>query len=205
MSHKYLLFVFPLALALTAFQGQDSRPTSKPVIDAPPAMDMQKYMAEMMKLATPGKEHKALAAMAGEWDITTKYRMGPNEGWQDGKATCTYKSVMGGRWVIQEFKSEFGGMPFEGLQILGYDNMKKKYVSSWRDNFSTWAVHTEGTASADGKTITLTGQMVDLMTPKGRTMKTVITIISDKEQNFAMYDTINGKESLVMTQNSKKK
>ena len=205
MSHKYLIFVFPLALALTAFQGQDSGPTSKPVIDAPPAMDMQKYMASMMKLATPGKEHKTLAAMAGDWSVAVKYRMGPDLPWQDGTATSTYQSALGGRWVIQNYKSEFGGMAFEGLMVLGYDNMKKKYVSSWRDNFTTWAIHSEGTMAADGKTITMIGTMVDLMSPKGRTMKTVIKVISDKEQHFEMYDTIGGKELLVMTMISKKK
>ena len=144
---KSLTIVLPLALALYAFQGQDSRPASQPAGEAPPQMDMQKYMAQMMKLATPGKEHKALAAMAGEWDVATKFRMGPEAPWQEGKATSTYKAALGGRWVIQEYKSDFGGMPFEGLQILGYDNLHKKYVSSWRDNFSTWAVHTEGVPS----------------------------------------------------------
>lgn len=202
---KSLTIALPLAVALYAFQGQDSRPASQPAGEAPAQMDMQKYMAQMMKLATPGKEHKALAATAGDWTAVTKYRMGPDAPWQDGKAELRNKSILGGRWVLQEFKSSYGGMPFEGLQILGYDNLKKKYVSTWRDTFSTWAVHTEGTASEDGKTIVMKGTMVDLLSPKGRPMKTIIKIVSDKEQHFEMYDTIDGKEVMVMTQISKKK
>ncbi len=202
---KSLILAVPLALALVAFQGQDSRPASQPAGGVPQELDMQKYMAEMMKLATPGKEHKALSAMAGEWAVTTKYRMGPDAPWQEGKATSTYTSMLGGRWVLQEYKGGFAGMPFEGIQILGYDKLHKRYVSSWRDSFSTWAVHSRGSASEDGKTITLNGTMVDLLTPKGRPMKTVIKIVSDKEQHFEMYDTIAGKDVMVMSQISKKK
>ncbi len=46
------------------------------------------------------------------------------------------------------------GSPFTGINVIGYDNHTKKYVSIWIDSMSTGIYYFEGTAGSDGKTIT---------------------------------------------------
>ena len=36
-------------------------------------------------------------------------------------------------------------MSFTGMAIEGYDNVKKKFVSSWIDNMGTMILNSEGT------------------------------------------------------------
>ena len=43
------------------------------------------------------------------------------------------------------FKGEMFGQPFEGLQLIGFDNMQQKYVTLWIDNSSTFFFMTTGT------------------------------------------------------------
>ena len=62
--------------------------------------------------------------------------------------------LLGGRYLQQEYAGEMMGSPFAGINIIGYDNHTKKYVSVWMDSMSTGIYHFVGTASADGKTIT---------------------------------------------------
>jgi hypothetical protein len=67
------------------------------------------------------------------------------------------KMLLDGRFLYQEFKSQMMGQPFSGIGIDAYDNVRKKYVTAWMDTMGTGIFIMEGTASADGKTITLKG------------------------------------------------
>ena len=40
------------------------------------------------------------------------------------------------------------GQPFSGVGIDGYDNLRKKYVTTWIDTMGTGIFSMEGTASA---------------------------------------------------------
>jgi len=51
------------------------------------------------------------------------------------------------------------GMPFEGIGINGYDNLKKKFVSTWIDNMGTMIVMSTGTFDPATKTFTYMGEM----------------------------------------------
>ena len=50
------------------------------------------------------------------------------------------------------------GQAFSGLEIIGYDNLLKRYVFSWMSTMGTGTFIMEGIADADGKTITLKGK-----------------------------------------------
>ena len=55
------------------------------------------------------------------------------------------------------------GSPFSGIGLNGYDNNTGKYVSTWMDTMSTAILYFEGTAGADGKTITQTARYDDVV------------------------------------------
>src|SRR5262245_32942732 len=77
---------------VVAQQKKDDKPAA-----APAGMDAE-MMMKMMALAAPGKEHKELAAMAGEWDSTMRFKMDPTAAeWTEGKATSKWHAILGGR------------------------------------------------------------------------------------------------------------
>ena len=151
-----------------------------------PGMDPE-MMQKMMELATTGDEHKQLAKLAGAWEQTYKFRMSPDMPWMETKGTSEVKSVLGGRYIMDTIKFDMMGMPMEGLQILGYDKMKKEYISFWADSMSTWWVTSRGKAAADG-TIEMKGTMVDVAGE--RPFRMVIRPKSEDLHEVEMYDTI---------------
>jgi len=121
------------------------------------SMDQQAMMELWKKLATPGEPHKLLASMAGSWTTTTKEWMEPGKPPTESTGTAEMKMLLDGRFLYQEYNSQMMGQPFSGIGIDAYDNMTKKYVTAWIDSMGTGIFIMEGTASADGKTITLKG------------------------------------------------
>ena len=114
---------------------------------------MQEMMEIYKKLGTPGEPHKLLAKLEGNW--TTK-----SIGWQEGKqvmesiGTCEQKLVLNGHYLEQSYTGEMDGMPFSGINLLGYNNHTKKYESVWIDSMSTATYFFVGKGSTDGRTIT---------------------------------------------------
>ncbi len=126
--------------------GQEARQESR--------MDMEAMMEVYRKLATPGEPHKMLARLEGSWTTRTKAWMEPDKPPMEGRGTCVQKTLLGGRYLQQEYTGEMAGETFAGINIIGYDNYTKKYVSTWIDSMSTGIYCFEGTGSEDGKTIT---------------------------------------------------
>lgn len=94
--------------------------------------------------------------------------------------------LLDGRFLYQEFNSQMMGQPFSGIGIDAYDNLRKKYVTAWIDTMGTGIFIMEGTASDDGKTITLRGQHDE---PGGghMTHRAVWKIVDANTQTFEMY------------------
>ena len=149
----------------------------------------------------PGRYHKLLDALAGSWDVDTRFKYGPGPE-RAGKAACEAKWILGGRYLQQEYTSEIGGKPFITLQYTGYDNQKRRFFEIKMDNAETGVLHTEGTISQDEKTITNIGDRTDPMSGQTRRLRTVTTII-DKDHYtlewFLMDD--DGKEQKTVTMN----
>ena len=151
-------------------------------------MDQQAMMEMYQKLATPGEPHKQLASLAGSWTTQTKEWMEPGKPPTESAGTCDFKMLLDGRFLQQEFTSEMMGQPFSGVGISAYDNLRKRYVTAWIDTMGTGIFMMEGTASADGKTITLRGQHDE---PGGGHMmhRAVWKIVDGNTQTFDMYGT----------------
>jgi hypothetical protein len=74
--------------------------------------------------------------------------------------------LMGGRYVHMIHHGTMMGQPFEGMMLLGYDNLRKKYTAVWVDSMSTQIGRYEGTYDAATKSITMTGEFLDPSTGK---------------------------------------
>ncbi len=148
--------------------------------------DQQKVMEAYMKLAATNENHAYLAKFAGEWDISTTAWMQPGAPPQTSKGSSQSEMILGGRFLKMRFKGTMFGQPFEGIQIVGYDNMKKKIISFWVDSTSTAFFLTEGMLDAATKTATETGNWAD---PMGGTMgvKAVTKMVTPDEYTYEMY------------------
>ncbi|HET9232633.1 MAG TPA: DUF1579 domain-containing protein [Candidatus Eisenbacteria bacterium] len=161
--------------------GQEKPPAGMPPMDSP---EMQAMMAAM----SPGPEHKNLAKMTGDWTFTNKMWMDPSAPPAEGSGTMHAETILGGRYVHAVWKGNFMGMPFEGHGTEGYDNLTKKYVSSWVDNMSTAIMYSTGTCEQNGKVCTATSQeMLDPMSGKMTSFRSVVTWTSDTSFKMEMY------------------
>ena len=133
-----------------------------------------------------------------DWTTKTKEWMEPNKPPIESTGSAEMKMLLDGRFLQQEFTGDMMGQPYSGVGITAYDNLRRRYVSTWIDTMSTGIFMMEGTGSADGKTITLKGQHPE---PGGgyMTHRAVWKIVDSNTQTFDMYGTHHGgKEMKVM-------
>lgn len=188
-----LALVIATAFITTQVVSDDKSPPKGKGQEMTP--EMQKMMEQCAKAATPGPQHKQLAALAGAWDVTSKFWMDPNAPASESKGISKVKTVLGGRWVVEEFDGEMPQGPFSGMSITGFDNVKKKYVNFWMDTMGTGAMTSEGSADPSGKIITYTCSFDDPMIGKTKTFRSISRIISESKHTFEMFDkSPDGKE-----------
>ena len=146
------------------------------------APGMEEMMAVWMKYATPGKRHALLDPTVGVFDAKIKMWMDPSASEPEvSTGVMMSKWILGGRFIESHYKSTFMGAPFEGLNILGYDNYTKMYESSWRDTFGTMTYKTTGTVDPTGKVFTFHGVMQD-PAQGGALIKTLdVTTVIDQD------------------------
>jgi hypothetical protein len=151
-------------------------------------------MEVYQELAIPGAPHKLLARMAGRWNVKGACSMEPGSPPIEHTGTSEQKVILDGRFLKQEFSGEMMGSPFTGIGYTGYDNHSGKYVSTWLDSMGTGIYYFEGTAGADGKTITQTCSYDDPVRGPVK-WRSVTTIVDDDTVKFEMYTTDqSGKE-----------
>lgn len=150
--------------------------------------------AAMMKawqdFATPGDMHKWMAKAAGSWVCDSVAQ------WMDAgtpptynKATSTDKIIMGGLYMEGDFIGNMMGMPMTGKSLTGYDNAKKKFVTSWIDNMGSGIVRMEGTYDEATKTLNMRGKQSDPGTGGESDIRQVQKWIDDNTYVLTMYGT----------------
>lgn len=129
------------------------------------AQDMTPEMMETwQKYSMPNENHQHFAEMVGTWSHKVTMWMAPDAPPMESTATSTSELSLDGRWLEETFSGSMWGMPFEGHNLLGYDNFREEYVSIWRDNLGTAPMISRGTYDPATKTMTLTASVDDFMT-----------------------------------------
>ncbi len=149
--------------------------------------DQQKATEAYMKMMETNENHAYLKIFAGEWSVSTKAWMQPGAPSESSEGSLKGEVILGGRFLKMEFKGTMFGQAFEGLQIAGYDNMKKKCITFWIDNTSTAFYLTEGTREAAGKVTIDTGLWPDPMTGGTINVRGLTTLVGPDEFTYEMY------------------
>jgi hypothetical protein len=121
------------------------------------------------KLSKPGKFHVLLEDFVGTWSADVKMWMDPNAPPVVSKGQATFKLIFEGRFLYGDFLGEFMGMPFKGINIMGYDNAKQGFFSVWIDNSTTGLLSSKGTYDPDTKKFHFRAEILDPST--GQTME----------------------------------
>lgn len=181
----YAMSLFSAGAAFAQSGGAPAKPADAPAADkaaAPPAEPQMdpKLMEAMTRYATPGPEHAKLKSLAGSWDVKVTFWMDPKAKPEEVTGKTEFKSVLGDRYLMQEFSGNMMGMPFSGIGLVGYNNALKKYEQVWVDNMSTGFITGSGTADKEG-TITFAQQSTNALRNKVDKGKDVWKIEGDKK------------------------
>ncbi len=168
---------------------------------------MDKEMMEAyMKMMAVNENHTFLKNFVGEWTVETTAWMQPGAEPVKSENMAKAELIYGGRFLQVNFKGTMFGQPFEGLQIVGYDNQKKRYISFWIDSSSTSFYLTEGTRDEKTNVITENGLWPDPMSGTDMKVRTVTTLVSKDEYKFEMFMGLpDGKEFKSMENRSTRK
>ncbi len=109
---------------------------------------------EASAMPKPTQEHDWLQKFIGEWTTESKATMGPDQPPMQCRGTLTSRKL-GGFWVLNEMKGDWSGDPMTGVQTIGYDEGKKKYVGTWVDSMTAFMWQYEGNLDSSGRVLTL--------------------------------------------------
>jgi len=113
----------------------------------------------------------------------------------------TIVPLIDGKFTKCEWSGDMPGMgPFNGLGIYGYDNVGKKFQSTWIDNMGTAMMQGTGELSSDGKTLTWNMQYTCPITQKPTVMREIERITGKDTRVMEMHgvDPKSGKEYKMM-------
>lgn len=123
--------------------------------------EMQAEMAAWMELAQPAEHHQHMAPFVGSWKGEVNMWMAPETEPIVNQGAAEVSWIMGGRFLEWKQSGDFGGMPFEGRAIEGFNNGDGRYESIWVDNFGTLILFYTGSCSEDGKKRTMNTEFND--------------------------------------------
>jgi hypothetical protein len=192
MNFKNTLVVGSMLFATTLF-AQDKAAQPEKSAGAMPEMTAEQKagMEKWQKYMTPGEAHANFAKDNGAWQEELTFW----EGGQESKATAKVEmnTILGGRYQTSVHTGDMMGMPFEGHGTVGYDNILKKYQSTWIDNMTTGTMYMEGTFDAKTNTLTMTGKCVDPGTGMVENQRHVLKFEGDSKRTMTFYKTQKGK------------
>ncbi|MCG8407433.1 MAG: DUF1579 domain-containing protein [Phycisphaerales bacterium] len=173
----WLALLSAMLLIPAAAPAQEKKDAEK---KGPPNLEeMNKEMQAWMEAGRPNENHKRLNDMIGDWKCSVKM-------WQPGmpatqsSGTCTNQWVLQNRYVHTTYKGNMMGMPFEGAAITGYDNINKRYFSTWMDTMSTGMMVEYGQYDEKAKTYTYTGEFDNPMGGKMSSKSEIKVLSKDK-------------------------
>ncbi|MGB5287812.1 MAG: DUF1579 domain-containing protein [Ignavibacteriaceae bacterium] len=156
--------------------------------------EQSQEMQAWMEYMTPGPMHEMMAKTAGEWKVNTKYWMDPAGEPMETEGKANVEMILGGRYMKSTHTGTMMGMPFEGINLQGYDNATGEFTAIWIDNMGTGISVSKGKYDEATKSINFEGSMLDPMTKEDMSFRQVVKTIDDNHFMFEMYMNYNGQE-----------
>jgi len=78
--------------------------------------------------------HSRLAGFVGDWAGTTQTWFMPGELGDESETTGSVRSILGGRFVVHEYRGSLAGEAMEGQATLGFHIAENRFVCAWVDS-----------------------------------------------------------------------
>ena len=156
-------------LACAALVG--CRAPSGPIRGAAPAVshppsgqpEARQLISAWIAAQSPGAEHRRLDPLVGQWDLAGW--------WKPAAPADAPRTELSGRvdasWILDRrflearFEGDTVGIPYGGLQLLGYDRLTGRYQLIALESTTTAVNHFEGQLDQTTGTIVFTGTIAD--------------------------------------------
>jgi hypothetical protein len=123
--------------------------------------EMGRRMAESVRA---NRFHKALERFLGDWDVEMRMWMTPGGPPATSKGTGSWTWLYEGKWLQGDVDVPMMGMRVRQRTVLGYDNFKRKYVSSAVNSMETALRHAEGNFGKEPSVLWMYGAVDEYMT-----------------------------------------
>ncbi len=112
-------------------------------------------MIESFETSKNSGKHFLLAQFVGEWEGVARTWFEPDKIADESPVKGTMRLLLGGKFIMHEYKGSFGGKPQEGLAIYGYHLDLEKFQSAWVDSFHTGTaiIFSAGNKGADSMAV----------------------------------------------------
>ncbi len=151
-------------------------------------MSEEAMMAAMAAAATPGEPHAKMAEMVGTYEAEMTFLMDPSGEPQSTTMIVERTLDLEGRVMIEKWSGEFMEMPFAGRSRYGYDNVTKRYWSTWTDNWSTGLIVMYGDWDEEKQQMVLEGENAHPVTGQPYKMRSVSRDLSPGKSVMDMYE-----------------
>jgi hypothetical protein len=131
----------------------------------------------------------------GTWQFRTRLWLAPGALPTESTGKAEIKTILGGQYVLDRTEGTFNKLPFRGMGITGYDNLKKEYVSTWIDNVGTGLMSAEGVYDDTTKSLQFAAQAPDVTRGTYKPVRWVERMVDADTWVTEIYDrTPQGKE-----------
>lgn len=198
--------IYTIIIAVLLFSGaslslalaEDKKPSTAQI----EMLDI-KQLEKARKAAEPAEQQSILAALGGKWlfDLNFYSKKGADAQLSNGRVEN--EMILGGRFLSSKMDLilNVGGesLSYQGLNVIGYDNIKKVYTSTLIDNMRTGIANGEGKYDEKNKTLEIKGRLNHPLFDKERAYRTIIQFFDDNKytQTIFMADKSGGEFKLI--------
>ena len=148
-------------------------------------------VSELAKSVTPAfpkpqAEHDWLRQFAGDWLVEADCYMNTDGPPEESKGIERIRSL-GGFWLLVEIEADMMGKPFHGVQTLGFDTEKKRFIGTWVDSLTSELWNYEGTLNREHTALTLNSEGVCPQTGQLTKVRSVLEITDNNHKLYTSY------------------
>lgn len=142
-------------------------------------------MEAIVAANTTNEHHDFLKKFAGNWDVRLTTWPAPEKPPVVSRLSAKGEVRFGGRFLFILFTGEAMGKPYEGQEIIGYDNLEKEFNIFYMDTTSTHVYVAKG--AQEGDVLSETGEVTDPLTGKKSPVHARTTFLDNDEYLYEQF------------------
>lgn len=147
--------------------------------------------AAYIEAAKPVEEHERVAELAGPWNVTTRFWLGPEATTATGKGEG--RRILGGRFLVLD--TDVQGTPAaQGMTIYGFDRRTGDYTLVGYDTLGTYYITAAGKYDPAQKAVVLRGSYLQPPENAEQRYHFVWTRPNEREHLLTLYFSMGGKD-----------